>query len=1118
MPFDASNGQTLSGVVHEADRLFWRNLLGNDRELTRVPADSRKLDSLLAQYSLKCDEGLTALLHGRSGGSDYAMYLLVTGALALVTARYTNQHEVLLVTPVFEQTREGGMDNDLLVMPVAIGQQDNTRMYLNGMRDMLRGVMEHQRYPFDRLAREIGWLAQEEELLTIPIAVGYSKLQSKAELDANLTDLQFWFSYSADGQLLLELTYNAQLYSEAFIEQISMHWQSAVRELAVQTDTTLVELEWLPASDRSLVIEQWNATAGPFPSDATLHSLFEAQALRMPDAIAALCRDERISYRELDEWSNRIARTLRQTGAASGSRTAVLCSRSFAMVAAVLGILKAGGAYVPLDAAWPKRRLETVLQEVGATHIVTMKQTWEPVADLARRVRSIDRILLLDEEDVHAEPVLQQPDLIVRMFDDLSAAAHDRVSAGGFISAYTGLAYTEEEVNQYVNRIVELARPFARDDRRVLEVGCGSGLIMFELAPLFGFYVGLDPSPATQQRNEQIRRERGFANVSLLTAFADSMADMEAASFDLIMLPSVFQFFDGYRYAEKVMRLALRLLKPNGTILIADVPDEDSKEEFRISLEEFRRDYGMVYQSRFNIDQHLYASEAFFQGYAAMYPNVSIEIARRSGFRNELRYRYDVVMTLDGEYMEPGHNLYVTGGRIAQESADALDPVERPEDTAYVLFTSGSTGTPKGVVVTHRPVVNVIDWVNRTFGVDEQDRLFFITSLCFDLSVYDMFGMFAAGGAIDIVPEEDVKRPEGWLKRMAEAGITIWDSAPAALAQCVPYMERQWSELVKLRLALLSGDWIPLTLPGQLNNRFPGIRVAALGGATEACIWSNCYEVDEVDPAWASIPYGKPIRNARYYILDRNYKPCPIGAIGELYIGGDCLASGYHSEKLTLDRFIADPYSPIAGGVMYRTGDLAKWMRDGNMEFLGRTDHQVKIRGYRVELGEIQAKLLRYPGIGQCIVLDRADAAGVKSLCAYYVAEEEYQVRSLRDYLGTELPPYMIPSYFIKLASIPVTSNGKVDRSALPDPHSIKRPDEAYEPPANDMEAEIAELWKELLELDNVSVLDDFFEIGGHSLLAVKMELEMELRGYLISPEQFAQCRTIRDLAQHTTK
>jgi acyl-coenzyme A synthetase/AMP-(fatty) acid ligase/acyl carrier protein len=303
-----------------------------------------------------------------------------------------------------------------------------------------------------------------------------------------------------------------------------------------------------------------------------------------------------------------------------------------------------------------------------------------------------------------------------------------------------------------------------------------------------------------------------------------------------------------------------------------------------------------------------------------------------------------------------------------------------------------------------------------------------------------------------------------------------------------------------------------------LKSRFPGIRVAALGGATEACIWSNCYEVGEIEPAWVSIPYGKPIRNARYYILDRDRKPCPIGAIGELYIGGECLASGYHLEMLTLERFMPDPYSPQAGSVMYRTGDLAKWMRDGNIEFLGRTDHQVKIRGYRIELGEIQAKLMRYQGIDQCVVLDRADVSGMKSLCAYYVAVEEISVRALRDYLGTELPSYMIPSLFIRLDAIPVTSNGKVDRSALPDPHSIVRDDDAYEPPANEMEAEIAALWKELLEIDNVSVLDDFFEIGGHSLLAVKMELEMELRGYIISPEQFAQCRTIRDLAQHTTK
>jgi acyl carrier protein len=247
-------------------------------------------------------------------------------------------------------------------------------------------------------------------------------------------------------------------------------------------------------------------------------------------------------------------------------------------------------------------------------------------------------------------------------------------------------------------------------------------------------------------------------------------------------------------------------------------------------------------------------------------------------------------------------------------------------------------------------------------------------------------------------------------------------------------------------------------------------------------------------------------------------KACPIGARGELFIGGECLANGYHAEELTRERFIPDPFRSEPSARMYRTGDLAKYRADGNIEFLGRVDHQVKIRGYRIELGEIQAKLLSHSEIEQCVVIDSADASGQKALCAYYAASEEISARSLKDFLAADLPAYMIPSYFVRLPAIPVTSNGKVDRAALPAPQSQVRSEVAYEPPANDIEAELVELWKQLLEIDTVGVNDNFFELGGHSLLAVKLEIEMEERGLVISPEDFQQCYTIRDLSQYTTR
>ncbi|MFC0215032.1 amino acid adenylation domain-containing protein [Paenibacillus chartarius] len=451
------------------------------------------------------------------------------------------------------------------------------------------------------------------------------------------------------------------------------------------------------------------------------------------------------------------------------------------------------------------------------------------------------------------------------------------------------------------------------------------------------------------------------------------------------------------------------------------------------------------------------------------------------------------------------HVLFVDApGELLQEADIAdLPAAAIATHTAYVIFTSGSTGVPKGVIIAHRTVSNLIDWVNRETGMGADDRVLFVTSPTFDLSVYDVFGMLTAGGTIRLAGAEDVRQPERLLQLLREEPITVWDSAPAALQQLAPLLlDAPLPAGGSLRLVMLSGDWIPLKLPGLLKEAYPGVRVLALGGATEATIWSNAFEVGEVQPDWASIPYGKPIQNARYYILDPGLQPCPIGVPGELYIGGDCLAVGYDDPQLTSARFVPDPFvtetagqaaEPAASAAgqarMYRTGDRARWMQDGNIEFLGRIDHQVKIRGYRIELGEIQAGLARHPAIREAVVIDREDKGGDKYLCGYIVPEaenEELTVRELREFLAESLPDYMIPAHFVRMKAMPVTANGKLDRKALPEPDGSVGSGSEYVAPRNEIEAKLAGIWSEVLQRD-VGAKDDFFKLGGHSLQATQM-------------------------------
>ncbi|MDC3961542.1 non-ribosomal peptide synthetase [Polyangium jinanense] len=359
--------------------------------------------------------------------------------------------------------------------------------------------------------------------------------------------------------------------------------------------------------------------------------------------------------------------------------------------------------------------------------------------------------------------------------------------------------------------------------------------------------------------------------------------------------------------------------------------------------------------------------------------------------------------------------------------AGPLSPLRAPSDLAYVIFTSGSTGRPKGVAIEHRSALNTILDVNEQYAVGPADRVFGLSSMSFDLSVWDVFGVLGAGGTL-VLPEPGTLRdPERWLSWLRDEGVTIWNSVPALLEMLVEHAEALPGTL---RLALLSGDWIPVTLPDRVRARAPGCRVVSLGGATEASIWSIWYPIDQVDPSWVSIPYGRPMRNQTFHVLDERLHPRPVGVAGELYIGGIGLARGYYGDPVqTAERFVTHP---MTGERLYRTGDLGRWQPEGTIEFLGRQDHQVKIGGYRIELGEIEHHLLQHPQIRRALVDARGDRHA-RRLVAYVEPGDEQRLvpEAVQRWLAERLPGYMVPAQLQVLSALPLTSNGKVDRAAL---------------------------------------------------------------------------------------
>lgn len=379
------------------------------------------------------------------------------------------------------------------------------------------------------------------------------------------------------------------------------------------------------------------------------------------------------------------------------------------------------------------------------------------------------------------------------------------------------------------------------------------------------------------------------------------------------------------------------------------------------------------------------------------------------------------------------HPLDTAAGAVTVEA-----PIATADDElAYVIFTSGSTGEPKGVAVEHRAARTTIDDINDRFGIGPDDRVLALSALSFDLSVYDIFGVLGAGGALVLPDADRLRDPGHWCELVAAHRVTVWNTAPALAEMLVEYAEADpaaAARLRSLRVLLLSGDWIPLSLPDRLRAVIgEQVRVIGLGGATEAAIWSICHPVRQVRPEWTGIPYGKALREQFFLVLDDDGLPCPIGVPGELHIGGAGLARGYvGDDEQTARRFIRHDR---LGQRLYRTGDLGKWRPDGAIEFLGRLDRQVKVRGHRIELGEIEAVLDRHPAVRRCVAASVPGADDRPQLVVYVViGETPVATAELADHAARHLPRYMVPSQWVVLDTLPLTSNGKVDHSRLPNP------------------------------------------------------------------------------------
>ncbi len=422
--------------------------------------------------------------------------------------------------------------------------------------------------------------------------------------------------------------------------------------------------------------------------------------------------------------------------------------------------------------------------------------------------------------------------------------------------------------------------------------------------------------------------------------------------------------------------------------------------------------------------------------------------------------------------------------QIAELATEPPPVSVAPEQLAYVIYTSGSTGQPKGVQIPHRALMNFLTTMAQRPGLGADDVLVAVTTLSFDIAGLELYLPLLQGGRVVVATAQTAGDPKALAELLADSAATVMQATPTTWRML---LDSGWRPGRPLK-ALCGGEPLPVALADRLLDA--GVELWNMYGPTETTIWSTCRQVTT---RGETLTIGRPIANTTIYILDRHRQPVPVGAAGELWIGGHGLARGYRGrDDLTAERFIADPFDTTPGARIYLTGDLARYRPDGEIEFLGRIDNQVKVRGFRIELGEIETVLTRHPSVTEAVVTARGADAEAELAAYVIVTEPAPSAKELREHAAASLTPYMVPSTVTFLDAFPLTPNGKVDRKALPEPDRTRASDHELVAPRTEVERRLSEIWERQLGISPIGVTDDFFDLGVSSLTAANLFAAIE--------------------------
>jgi natural product biosynthesis luciferase-like monooxygenase protein/amino acid adenylation domain-containing protein len=1131
--------QWLQGERLEQLLAHWRERLAGAPQVLALPADRPRPaveSNRGARYRFALPLELTDALRALARREGATLFMTLLAGFSVLLARYSGQRDLLIGTPVANRSRAQleavvGCFVNIVVLRAELSGEPCARDLIGRLRERCLDAFAHQELPFDRLVEELQpardlsrnplfqvmfALHNATERLELPglaarsleLDPGAAKVDLALELEETPQGLAAWFEYATD------------LFDEATIARMAAHWRVLLESMAAAPERSVWQLELLSQAERA-ALEQWNRTEAPAPALGCVHWQIEAQVRRTPDKVGLIFEDKEITYAQLDEKADRLAARLIELGVGPDRLVGVHLTRSIAMVVAVLAVLKAGGAYVPLDPGFPAERLRYMAADAGLA--VVLSQRGLP--------RLFDQVILVDDEVPPAarspvtpvtpanlayvlytsgssgrpKGVMVEHRNVTSFFAAMDACiAHD---APGTWLALTSLSFDIS--------VLELLWPLARGFKVVIQGELEDYFVADTKAPSFSLFMwGNDDAPGRDKYRLMLEGAKYFDRNGFEAVWTPERhfhafgGPYPNPSVTAAALAAVTERI-GIRAGSCVSPLhhPIRIAEEwavvdnlsNGRVAIAFASGWQP-DDFILRPENYGRRQAVMLEQ---IDQ----VRRLWRGEKLPVETLPRPVQRELPFwvttaGNPQSYRQagelgaNVLTHLLGQTLEEvaekialyrqaraaaGHDP--AAGRVTlmlhtfvgADDAEVRELVRRPMKDylrSSLRLAAGSAGgegrldpaferyfETSGLFGTPATCARMVERCKQA-GVDE-------IACLLDFGVASE-RVLASLPFLNEVRKAAARQRFPLAAQIERHAVTHLQCTPST-ARLLLADARTRAALGGLRQMLVGGEALPPALARELKAALGG-EVRNMYGPTETTVWSASQPLFDTD----SVSIGRPIANTQIHIVDHAGEPLPVGVPGEIVIGGAGVARGYWKRpELTKQRFFSRNDTRL-----YRTGDLGRFLPDGRIEFLGRADGQVKIRGYRVELGEIEGVLAEHAGVGVAAV-----AVHDSNLVAYVVGDAESA--ALRAYLREKLPHYMLPADFVRLERLPLTPNGKLDRRALPAPSRAAAAE--FVAPATPTEQALAQLWQRMLGVERIGTRDNFFDSGGHSLLAVQL-------------------------------